>query len=362
MVEVKTPLKILIIRFSSFGDVLQTLSVVAAIHQQWPQAKIHWVTRSEFSPLIENHPHLSQVWSLPKNKGFSGLWHLSEELHQQSFDRIYDAHSNMRSHFVCFYLYWRALLSKKVHPPTILRRSIKRWKRFLLFRFRINQFEQPFSGQRDLLEPLKAWGIPAYLPPTPQLFLSKDILKQLNNKNLLIPTPFIALAPSAAFELKRWPLPHWKSLLEMWLDSDTSINFVLLGGPEDTFLEELRQINPQRIFNVAGKLSLSESAALIQHSDLLIANDTGLLHAGEQLGHPTIALMGPAPFGFPSRTDSTKIMELPLSCRPCSKHGQGPCHNSQYQWCLVGITPKMVFEAAQKQWNHFRKEHPSLHE
>lgn len=358
----QAPLKILIIRFSSFGDVLQTLSVVAALHQRWPHAEIHWVTRSEFAPLIENHPHLTKVWSLPKNKGFQGLRHLSSELFQQSFDRIYDAHNNLRSHFVCFYLYWRTIFARNLRPPQILRRSIRRWKRFLLFRFRINQFEQPFSGQRDLLEPLMVWGIPKQLPPPPQLFLPPDVLQQLNNKNLLIPRPFITLAPSAAFPLKRWPLHHWQSLLKLWLASDSHLNFVLLGGPEDHFLEELRQLNPHRIFNVAGKLSLSESAALIQHSDLLIANDTGLLHAGEQLGHPTIALMGPAPFGFPSRTNSTHIMELPLSCRPCSKHGQGPCHNTQYQLCLVGITPEMVFEAAQKQWNHFRKDQPSLHE
>lgn len=358
----RAPLKILIIRFSSFGDVLQTLSVVAALHQRWPHAEIHWVTRSEFTPLIENHPHLTKAWGLSKNKGFQGLHHLSSELFQQSFDLVYDAHNNLRSHFVCFYLYWRSAFSPHLHRPEILRRSLKRWKRFLLFRFRINQFEQPFSGQRDLLEPLKAWGIPPHLPPPPQLFLRPDVLQQLNNKNLLIPKPFIALAPSAAFALKRWPLNHWRSLLKLWLASDKQLNFVLLGGPEDHFLEELRQLDPQRIFNVAGKLSLSESAALIQHSDLLIANDTGLLHAGEQLGHPSIALMGPAPFGFPSRTNSTSIMELPLSCRPCSKHGQGPCRNTQYQWCLVGITPEMVLEAAQEQWARSRKDPSPLHE
>jgi len=54
--------------------------------------------------------------------------------------------------------------------------------------------------------------------------------------------------------------------------------------------------------------------------------------------------MGPAPFGFPSR-ETTKIMQLDLNCRPCSKHGQGPCVNEKYQRCLVDITPEQVFEA-----------------
>jgi len=340
--------KILIIRFSSFGDVLQTLSVVGALRKHWPESEIHWVTRSEFLPLIEYHPHLNQAWGLNKARGFNGLLQMGETLHLENFDLIYDAHNNLRSYFLCLYLFVRALISHPSQVPNILRRSIRRWKRFLLFRFRINQFQQPFSGQRDLLEPLKDWNISDQPPPTPQLFLPPETNLSLNKKSSFMDSPFVALAPSAAYELKRWPISHWKSLVEKWLTFDKKINFVLLGGPEDHFLEELKQIHPERIFNLAGKLSLSESAAMVKQSILLIANDTGLLHVGEQFGHPTIALMGPAPFGFPSRTDSTKIMELQLSCRPCSKHGQGPCTNSQYQLCLVGITPEMVFEAAQK--------------
>jgi len=354
--------KILIIRFSSFGDVLQTLSVVGALQLRWPQAQIHWVTRSEFSPLIENHHNLKKAWALDKKEGIKGLFSLCAQLHLESFDLVYDAHNNLRSHFLCTYLFLRGLISKKFHSPVILRRSIHRWKRFLLFRLRINKFEQPFSGQRDLLEPLKAWGISNQSPPAPQLFLSNETFINLNKKTSFIPTPYVALAPSAAFELKRWPLSHWKSLLQMWFVFNKKINFVLLGGPDDLFLEELAQIQPQRVFNLAGQLSLTESTAMIKQSVLLIANDTGLLHAGEQLGHPTIALMGPAPFGFPSRRSSTRIMELSLSCRPCSKHGQGPCRNAHYQWCLVGITPEMVFEAAKQKLDQMTQEQKILHE
>jgi hypothetical protein len=65
----------------------------------------------------------------------------------------------------------------------ILQRSIRRWKRFLLFRFRINQFEMPFSGQRDLLEPLQAWGVSKNPPPPPQIFLQETELQKTFQKN-----------------------------------------------------------------------------------------------------------------------------------------------------------------------------------
>jgi ADP-heptose:LPS heptosyltransferase len=96
--------------------------------------------------------------------------------------------------------------------------------------------------------------------------------------------------------------------------------------------------------NLAGKTSLQVSSGVVALSRAVISNDTGLLHVAEQLGKRTIALMGPAPFGFPSRP-TTKIMELNLSCRPCSKHGQGPCVNKEkFHKCLVDITPLQVAE------------------
>ncbi len=343
------PKKILLIRFSSFGDVVQTLSVVAALKHRWPEAEIHWVTRSEFTPLIENHPNLYKTWSLDKKQGLKGLFLLAKGLHTTSFDRVYDAHNNLRSLFLGFYLFSASLLTGKT-TPLQLRRSIRRWKRFLLFKLGIDLFEKPFSGQRDLLEPLRAWGIAKIPPKAPQLFLNESDFSAAR-KYLPENKDYVALAASAAFELKRWPLAHWKTLLQSWLTQDKELHFVLLGGPEDTFINELVTLDSNRIHNLAGKLKLAESAAVVKHSRLLIANDTGLLHVGEQLGHPTIALMGPAPFGFPCRRETTHILELELDCRPCSKHGQGPCRNPKYHWCMQGISPDLVLQIAQTKLN-----------
>jgi ADP-heptose:LPS heptosyltransferase len=223
-------------------------------------------------------------------------------------------------------------------PPLFVRKSQKRWKRFLLFRFRINTYEKPLSGQRDLLEPLQNWGLTRESPPAPQLRVQNLALARV--KDLLSRQglgDFVALAPSSAYPLKRWPLDHFKKLIAL----AGSEKFICLGGPEDSFIQELVAIAPERVLNLAGQLSLQESTAVISLCRGLISNDTGLLHVGEQLGKRTIALMGPAPFGFPSR-ETTKILQLDLPCRPCSKHGQGPCVNAKYQRCLVDITPEQV--------------------
>jgi lipopolysaccharide heptosyltransferase II len=325
--------KILLIRFSSFGDVTQCLSVPSLLKEKIPEAEIHWVTRADMAPLLKDHPAITKIWQFDRKLGANGLIDLGKKLREEKFTHIYDAHNNLRSRILCWIMRFPFVFNR----PQLLRRSIRRWKRFLLFKFRLNYFEMPFSGQRDLLEPLKKWGIDFHLPPVPQIHVTATEIEKVRK---LVPSQFIALAPSAAFELKRWPVEHWKQLISLFPNE----KFVLLGGPQDHFISEIAAVAPDRALNLAGKTDLRESAAVVALANALVSNDTGVLHVGEQLGKPTVALMGPAPFGFPSRP-STKIMQLDLTCRPCSKHGQGPCINPKFHECLRGISPEKVKEA-----------------
>jgi ADP-heptose:LPS heptosyltransferase len=156
-----------------------------------------------------------------------------------------------------------------------------------------------------------------------------------------IPRPWIVLAPSAAWPMKRWPIEHWQSLVATLNDA----SFLLLGGPEDTFLSEIQQKAPGRTINLAGRLNLSQSSALLKQADLVIANDTGLLHVADQLERPTLALIGPTAFGYPSH-NSSQVLEIELSCKPCSKDGRGRCINALYQRCLVDLKPEAIVAAA----------------
>ncbi len=319
-------MKVLIIRFSSIGDVTQALSIPGLIKTYLPSAEIHFVTREDLSSLAENNPNIQHVWKLNRKTGFSGLLKLVSELRKEKFTHLYDAHNNLRS----------LLIRSLLFVPSTLVRPMYRFKRFLLIRFQKNLFEKPFSGQRDLLKPLEKWNFKFFLPPPPQLFLdfeSRDYANRIFNDHHL--NNAIVLAPSASYELKRWPLEYWHQLIK---DSPQE-KFIVLAGKTDTFTNELSKY--QNVLNLTGQSSLTQSAALIEKAAMLVSNDTGLLHFAEQLGKPAIAFMGPAPFGFPSRP-STLILERQLACRPCSKHGQGPCINPVFQECLRDIKPNEV--------------------
>ena len=325
-------MKVLVIRFSSIGDVTQALSIAAHICSQYPEAEVHFLTKSEFQPLMEGNPHIKKIWTIAPKSNFSDLKSLSHKLNQEHYTHLYDAHNNTRSNFI-FY---------SVKADHKLQRSMSRLKRFLLIYLKINLFDKPLSGQRDLLKPLEKWNIQFKLPPAPQLFLNEEYMNEALHilRKYNIPDNYITIAPSSAHELKRWPIAMWKKLISLSPEE----HFVVLAGPKDYFTSGLNEF--KNVTNLTGLTSLQTSAALVQKSKLLIANDTGLLHFAEQLGKRTIALMGPAPFGFPSRIDTTTtVLKKDLPCWPCSKHGQGPCTNTNFQQCMRDISPEEVKKA-----------------
>lgn len=320
-------MKVLIIRFSSIGDVTQALSLPAHIKSKYPNAEVHFLTKQEYQELLAHNDYVTQTWGLPHSSSLKELFHFIVRLNQEKFTHIYDAHNNLRSNL--FYFFLKATF--KIQKP------MQRWKRFLLLKFKINLFEMPFSGQRDLLKPLEQWSIPFQIPPAPVLFFSPSTLKQAENilfENK-VPSTFIILVPSAAHPFKKWPIEKWESLIA----ENPQSFFVVLAGPKDHFTRVLNKYS--NVINLTGKTTLIESAALISKASFVIANDTGLLHFSEQLGKPTVALMGAAPFGFPSRK-TTIIIKKDLPCWPCSKHGQGPCTNKVYHQCMNDIRVEEV--------------------
>lgn len=317
-------MKVLVIRFSSIGDVTQALSIPSHIQTKFPQAEIHFLTKFMFTELVSTNPSIQKIWSLkPKDSLLEMVTHLNQE----NFDYLYDAHNNLRSNLIYF------LVKAKYK----LQKPMNRYKRFLLLKFKINKFEMPFSGQRDLLKPLEKWNIPFSLPQAAQIHLKSETLQSAQKilaQNHIYGS-FVAVAPSAAHQFKRWPIDKWKELFTL----NPQTQFVILAGPTDTFTEEFN-IYPH-VKNLTGKTSLLESAAVIQLSEKVISNDTGLLHFSEQLGKKTIALMGAAPFGFPSKPQ-TLIIKKEMSCWPCSKHGQGPCVNPIFHKCMNDISAEEV--------------------
>ncbi|MCM2281690.1 MAG: glycosyltransferase family 9 protein [Bdellovibrionaceae bacterium] len=330
------------IRFSSFGDIIQAAAVPGAFRSRFPKARVDWLLRSDFQGLLNDHKNVDRVIAFHKKAGLLGLLRLAWQLGAEPYTHIYDAHANVRSQIVlCTLRLRRSLLLPKLPWPHWAQRPKSRLRRFLFFRFRLRSaLPRPFLGVVSFLAPLRKWGVSKTPPAPPQYFIAENARTEAHQLFGDF-RPDVLLIPSAAWEKKRWPVNHWKRLIDLMPES----TFAILGGPDDAFCEELAQIAPQRVRNFAGRLSLAGSAAALELGRLAISADTGLLHVADQLGRPVLALIGPTAFGYPSHR-SSKTLEIQLECKPCSKDGRGRCSNSLYQRCMVEITPEWVANCA----------------
>jgi len=331
--------KILIIRFSSFGDIIQSMSAIDLLKMMYPLSEIHFATKKEFASLVKLHPDVDEVFAFDKKEG---LLSFINKIRKHHYELVYDAHKSIRSQLITRLLYNSLLhyICTKSIDPVVVTRDKDRFKRFLLFFCRKNFFPKPFRGrvsfQAPLLKLIKSDPVIKKIAFNFGEMRDQNgylkICQELDKKTLTI-------APSATRDMKKWPLSHWLQLIEKLPD----YRFIILGGPSDTYLQVFEEKFGNRIINLAGKLNLIESCYVVSKSNVLIAADTGLLHVGDYLGIPTIALIGPTAFGFPSG-DNSITLEVSLKCRPCTKDGRGKCSQAVYQKCLVDITPDRVID------------------
>lgn len=326
--------KILVIRLSSIGDIVQASGIPRNLANAFPGAEIHWLVRSDNETLIKFNTYVTRTISFDRAQGLKGWLSLCRQLKKEGYTHVYDAHNNLRSHILCWHL----------KPPFFTRRSKNRINRALLFWLKWNLFGKNWTAVGSYLNPLKKWNIPLDSQGS-QLFMDKQTTQKALSLVPQTPSPVVALAPATAWPKKTWPQSYWKSLLTMLLQK-TNYQFVLLGGPNDSFCQDLI-LDPKRIHSLQGKINLIESAAVIGQCRALVVADTGLLHMAESLSVDTVAIMGPTPFGDPYRKTSRMLKEN-LWCQPCSKDGRGVCYNPTYQKCMTEIKPERVGETLQE--------------
>lgn len=337
--------KILIVRLSSIGDIIQCMSVVEGIKSNFPKSEIHWLVRSDMLKILQADSQIDRFIVFDRKAGFSGFLKLVMQLKQENFDLVYDAHYNLRSRILKSVItpFWKQSLRLK---PYLVVRKKNRIRRFLFFTLGIKKaLSIPFKSIASFQEPLKDIGFD---------FSQKTINKwKFNDETKLkIDTilhekigerQFVTLVPSAAHKMKRWPVAYFIELIQLLPQQ----NFIIIGGPTDDFCEEIAQSAPQRVLNLAGKTSLLESFYLVQRSSFVVSADTGFLHAADLFRKKSVALLGPTAFGHPTNKEIT-VLQSDLSCIPCSKDGSGKCIHKTYQQCMLDLKPILIKHEIEK--------------
>ena len=226
--------------------------------------------------------------------------------------------------------------------------SKKSIRRFLLIYFKINLLKNSDKQMIEYLNPLKKYSI-NYDGKGTEVIIPEEVKKAVRYKlshqiKDFGTRPVIALAPSAHWPGKRWSVNNFKQLCGMIL-SRLDVDVVVLGGARDEFCKDI--VKPyERAYSFAGQFSIIESAAVLSMCTFSVCNDTGMMHVSEAVGTDTLVIVGPTSkeFGCYPYRQGSKVAELDMWCRPCSKNGSGVCIRFGKRPCLNNITPAMVYE------------------
>ena len=320
--------KILIIRFSSIGDIVLATSPLQTIRKAFPKAEIHFLTLDRFVPLLECHPDIDRIISFDSTTNFLGLLHFKKYVNSIGYDQVYDLHNSLRSRVICQGITTQVSLVKK-----------PRVSRFLLFQFHWNTFHRDFSTSAMYHECLN--GILEFGSPLPSPKLKVNRAEQTTARRMLfsfgLDNSFIVLIPGAAWVEKQWFADRYATVVEK-LNQDTDKRVVILGRKNDSICSEILELN-RDLIDLSGKTSLRDALSVISLADAAFGSDTGLLHAAEALGVPISMILGPTSTETGAGVSLARSQNISSDvwCRPCSQNGKNPCYRSR-QFCMDKIS------------------------
>lgn len=328
-------MKILILKPSSLGDVVQALPVLRLLKQHFPHSTIFWWLDARFLPLLEGDPDLAGVvpferqrWAWPRH--WPEMWRSVRWLRAQRFDWVLDLQCLARSGAFAWLANGGLLAG----------------------------LDEPREGARgfyDLVVPRRSWQTHAvdwYLSLLPRLgvpthwnfqWLPERALPaaEVRRKWPAAGARWVAFLPGARWANKRWPVEHFARLTRALVERDPALRLVILGGAADVPLGSQIAAASPACLDLTGRTTLPEMVEWLRRCDLVVANDTGPMHVAAALGKPVVALFGPT---APDRTGpygqvDQVLRHASLPCVPCMS---ARCRQAQPLECLRGLTPEWV--------------------
>jgi heptosyltransferase-2 len=331
------PPDILLVRFSSIGDILLMTPLLRALRRRHSDARITVVTRANLAPLLAHNPRITELIGWDESQSLADL---GSQLKGRGFSHRLDLHGSVRSLALRRHVggRWTSYRRHRMARLVLIR---TKWD---IYRDRRPVAERYFDAARDLDVTPDDGSL--------EMFLSRPTLNAaeafLAERGIGTIRQLIAVAPRAAHFTKRWPLHHWIALVRRLAENGNDI--VVVGGPDDRDLAaEVATAGGERAASAAGEFDLPGTAAVLKRVRALVAGDTGVMHMATAVGTPVVALFGPTvePFGFFPYHAKAMVLQRSLYCRPCSAHGGAKCPEVHHR-CLQDLLPEDVLEALRK--------------
>ena len=303
-------MKILIVRFSSIGDIILTTPVIRCVKNQVPNAEVHFVTKKAYLGLLDGNPYIDAKFGLEDR--FSDL---VNQLQEEKYDYIIDLHNNLRSKRLTFALRVKSRRVNKLNFPKWL---LVKWKKNTLPDKHIVDRYLEVASDFEISNDGK--GLDYFIPESTEI-----------NADFNLPKNYYCYAIGGQHNTKKMPLEKIVALVE-----STSIPVVLIGGKEDIQIGNAVATSTSNAINLCGKLSIAESALAMKRASWVITHDTGMMHIAAALNLKVLSIWGNTvpSFGMTSYMahQQSKVFEVTnLGCRPCSKIGFETCPKGHFK-------------------------------
>lgn len=306
-------LKILVVRFSSIGDIVLTTPVVRMLKKQL-NAQVHYLTKSSYVSLLKNNPYIDSVYQIENS-----ISEVIADLKKEKYDYVIDLHSNLRTQILKFRLGMPAKSFNKLNM-----------EKFMLTNFKLDNMPKIHIVDR-YLETVKHLGVKNDNQGL-DFFLSANDKLDIS----IFPKNYIVFVIGGQHATKILPNEKIISIIKK-----VNKPVLLIGGPEDAHRGEEIAKACDKVVNTCGKYSILQSASLVQQATMVITHDTGMMHIAAAFNKKIYSVWGNTvpEFGmypYLESEQSKRIEVKGLNCRPCSKIGYDKCPKGHFK-CMQEI-------------------------
>ncbi len=317
--------RILLLRLSSFGDIVLTEPVTSALKCAFPDKSIWFLTKEEYSDLVKMFTNVDHVIPFSKDRS---LKELVREAGGSDFDLVIDLQNSFRSRMIT-----------QVFKAQTTIRYTRQWLRRLilvhlpwLWRGRLMHTVDLYSRAIARLG-LETYSLPTIVPPTSVV---ESVSSEYNQGR------WIGLCPGGSSPHKQWGQERFAVLADLLKSEGWDI--VIIGSPVDRseIAATVQKVGDKRV-RQAIEEDMTRLAALLSLCEAVVTNDSGLMHLTAAVGTPVLAIFGPTSplLGFSPVAPWSIVVYRDLKCSPCSYHGNRPC-KYRHRECLDSIEPQVI--------------------
>lgn len=327
-------MRILVIRLSSIGDIILTTPILKEFKRKYPDSTLDFLVLDKFKDAIEGCPYIDNLilFNKEKNDGFSNIIKFGKELKKNNYDYVFDLHAKARS----------VIITKAIGAKTYTykKRSLKKT---MLVKMRMSRYEVDNTIVRNYFGAFKEFNL-NYIGEDLTFSFSEEDLKSVEKYN-----GHPILAVGASKETKKWTEEGFGKLASLIYKKYGKMPILIGSNGEYEMCERIRKISGEKCINLAGKLSLKESGALLSKAMFLVTNDSGPFHIARGVKCKTFVIFGPTDPKMFEYDENNILIYKGEICSPCSLHGDKQCPKKHFN-CMRKLAAEEVMEQIEKKY------------